>query len=492
MNIFNRAGAFQFIDATSSDQLPLPYQIQIISREGGRICWRYPQPRAMHFIQIFPVPMHSPHLTAADHKSIKCQLEYYSEAMNAFRPYCDFFLSEKHIQVLPLPALQCTSEIWRIVVHQSYVSVTGAHFQEDDDDDDDGSDDSDDNNVQHIDSYLNSDSHLPPNTILNPKALVGCMRVDSYFSPKLVSDFQVAVNVAHLSFSLRNSFPDQMYRMPEPFQHYAKTSSDRDLHAFFRLYLRNTKSYANLYADGRIFGSVETMLNSSILDFSYLTMQPFVEDVQCNISLDVKEAGIDVSAVADVIRIRYGQSVGHTLLVSEQLWRQMLCTDKMTAQTDNRAILATRFIVNNCTADVIRFGQHGTQEHLFIQTNESLFYSFRSPLFGQKLSFTSVIASEWTSEAATVGREGTQMIALSDNRFLFVKVDKLSATQRSITVKGQIEFLNMSSDSLQVQYMRRCSQTVTEPNQCVEFLVQAGHSLSVVSRSDTGDAQCFR
>lgn len=56
-----RAGAFQFIDSITDDTLPLPYQIQIISRDGGIICWRYPQPRALHYIQIFPVPFHVSH-----------------------------------------------------------------------------------------------------------------------------------------------------------------------------------------------------------------------------------------------------------------------------------------------------------------------------------------------------------------------------------------------------------------------------------------------
>lgn len=52
-----RAGAFQFVEMSTDSFLPLPYQIQIIKKNFGIICWRYPQPRKMCKIQVFPVPM---------------------------------------------------------------------------------------------------------------------------------------------------------------------------------------------------------------------------------------------------------------------------------------------------------------------------------------------------------------------------------------------------------------------------------------------------
>lgn len=53
-----RAGAFQFIESEFADPLPLPYQIKIVSPEGGIICWHYPQPRSLHYVQVFPVPFY--------------------------------------------------------------------------------------------------------------------------------------------------------------------------------------------------------------------------------------------------------------------------------------------------------------------------------------------------------------------------------------------------------------------------------------------------
>lgn len=58
-----RAGAFQFIETLKETDLPLPYQILIITKESGVICWRYPQPRALSKIKVFPVPFHVSHFS---------------------------------------------------------------------------------------------------------------------------------------------------------------------------------------------------------------------------------------------------------------------------------------------------------------------------------------------------------------------------------------------------------------------------------------------
>lgn len=53
-----RAGAFQFIEVSSIVELPLPYQIQIYSKmDLSIICWRYPQPRSLTNVKLFPVPI---------------------------------------------------------------------------------------------------------------------------------------------------------------------------------------------------------------------------------------------------------------------------------------------------------------------------------------------------------------------------------------------------------------------------------------------------
>jgi vacuolar protein sorting-associated protein 13B len=53
-----RAGAFQFVDATSGlsrEDLPLPYQV-VFWQAPPTMAWRYPQPRVLTRVDIFPVP----------------------------------------------------------------------------------------------------------------------------------------------------------------------------------------------------------------------------------------------------------------------------------------------------------------------------------------------------------------------------------------------------------------------------------------------------
>jgi vacuolar protein sorting-associated protein 13B len=53
-----RAGAFQFVDASSGlsrEDLPLPYQV-VFWQAPPTMAWRYPQPRTLTRVDVFPVP----------------------------------------------------------------------------------------------------------------------------------------------------------------------------------------------------------------------------------------------------------------------------------------------------------------------------------------------------------------------------------------------------------------------------------------------------
>lgn len=52
-----RAGAFQYLEVDTDAILPHAYQIQIIKKDYGIICWRYPQPRSIALLSINAIPM---------------------------------------------------------------------------------------------------------------------------------------------------------------------------------------------------------------------------------------------------------------------------------------------------------------------------------------------------------------------------------------------------------------------------------------------------
>lgn len=122
-----RAGAFQFIEMTTDKFLPLPYQIQIIKKHFGILCWRYPQPRIIDRIRLFPIPIS----TSAD---IKCRMEYFSESHQAFLHFCDFTLSEIETKEPVIPKDSVTANIWRVVILQPIVSVNKEIFDGNDED----------------------------------------------------------------------------------------------------------------------------------------------------------------------------------------------------------------------------------------------------------------------------------------------------------------------------------------------------------------------
>lgn len=365
--------------------------------------------------------------------------------------------------------------------------MDGNHFQDEESDSDDDDDVLDNKNI--ID-YLHDNTSM---NNLNPKALVGCMRIDSYFSANLIPNVEAAINIAHLTLSLKNNLPSTATKrpMPDPLRQYTyQTESSKDVQTFMRFYFRNIASYVSTYEDQHFSCAAEANFSSSIFEFSYLTMQPLVEEFGFKFAIDVTaNRSADINIVSDEIRLRYGQSVGHTLAVSEQMWRQILEPNVA------HMVLATRYVMCNCTCVALKFGQIATQEELYVRPNECAFYSFRSDRADQRLTI-SVDAGVWiATEPVIIAGDGTQIVKISgQNQYIFVKVEKISSTQKTITVKGQIEFLNMCAEHIRIQYAVNNSQSadIVEPIQPSDLLVQAGHSMSVVGRCDTGISQCIK
>lgn len=143
------AGAFQFVDLTTDTMLPMPYQVQIIKKKYGIICWRYPQPRQMNKIFISPVPMpvslqglldsnklykfYFAYFKVDNPIHIKCRMEYFSEPHETFLHYCDFLLSESNTKILTLPERNICANIWRVIIMQSLISVDVPCFEQDTD-----------------------------------------------------------------------------------------------------------------------------------------------------------------------------------------------------------------------------------------------------------------------------------------------------------------------------------------------------------------------
>lgn len=114
-----RAGAFQFTDASTGgniEELPLPYQVVFWSGKLSAMAWRYPHPRTLTKVRVFPVPFRTGS-EGADCQ-VLCRLEYYSECHACYRPYAHFYLSETELCHLELPKthIQPVACVWRVVL----------------------------------------------------------------------------------------------------------------------------------------------------------------------------------------------------------------------------------------------------------------------------------------------------------------------------------------------------------------------------------------
>ena len=156
--------------------------------------WKYPQPRTLTRVSIFPVPFKkaSDLGTAAsveDSEEVACSLQYWDACLASFRTYSEFHLSETHVSHLDLPLTTdrkkvAVSTVWRVVLD---------HVLDEDD-------------FDRVDREI----------IVQPKSLVSVMRVDSYVNPGLVPKLQAAVDVSRVRVSVQNHLHFLGQALPPP------------------------------------------------------------------------------------------------------------------------------------------------------------------------------------------------------------------------------------------------------------------------------------
>ncbi|XP_037953413.1 vacuolar protein sorting-associated protein 13B isoform X2 [Teleopsis dalmanni] len=443
-----RAGAFQFVETATDSFLPLPYQIQIIKKNYGIICWRYPQPRKMFKIHVYPVPMA---ITSSVH--IKCRMEYYSEVHSAFLHFCDFWLSETVSKEIALPEREICANIWRVVILQSVVAVNGACFENSEEDED----------LKSIPSFKIDDMFKTERTdsefLLHPKVLVGCMRIDTSFQSACVPKVQLLVSCNLFCIQLKNQ-PQETGELPIFLKKYQLNNSIEISQTFLVLNLKNMSFHTifhslNNYAlDSSLICSIE------YLDYGFLNMLYFLEETTIQSYIRFKnseQSNICANFVFDKLRFNIGPSFIHTILSSKQHWQDLL--DQNPKRIRNTFL--PKCIVVNRTHSCLSFGQTDTTERIKLQPKECHLYSFRSEYLNQELTFficdddTQMIQAS-QSIPITLKLDGNSIkypIRIGD-KCIFVKQRKLSATQVFLLIKGQIEMISMIPNKLRLEFRK--------------------------------------
>ncbi|XP_017076320.2 vacuolar protein sorting-associated protein 13B [Drosophila eugracilis] len=425
-----RAGAFQFVYLNSESVLPMPYQVQIIKKNYGIICWRYPQPRQMTSIHIYPVPM-----PVSRPIHIRCRMEYFSETHESFLHYCDFMLSETSAKQLTPPDRPICATIWRVVILQSLISVDGTCFESSEDED------------LSIE-YAQEDFKVDENNdfILHPKVLVGCMRIDTVFRAERVPKLQLLMCCQDIELNFLNQ-PDSSGELPQLLSKYHLKQTNNISQTFLTVHVEDLQMHSTIYSRKDFTLQTELRPRVKCLDYGFQNMLDIVEPMKFTSFVrltDCSRSLMQANFLVDKLRFNCGPYVIHTLLSSKYHWQEVLQQKEL-----RHAFLPKCVIVNRIQAP-IGFGQTNTVEKILVGPGEMQLYHFRSCNYAQELTFfitnpkTRLLETSDSVHIVLKFEDEHKIQHVRVGEYcITLKLGKLSATQIYILVKGQIELISM-------------------------------------------------
>ncbi|KAL1506203.1 hypothetical protein ABEB36_005605 [Hypothenemus hampei] len=443
-----RAGAFQFVNSNTDnpDEMPLPYQVMFWNKTISAMAWKYPQPRALTKVRVFPVP-YKIALSTQENISVLCHLEYWSDCRNCYLPFTQFCLSESEICHLNLPNSRpktLVASTWRVVITTI-----------------------DDVTEQPL---LNKGS-------ISPRALAACMRIDSYFNKCLVPNLHVALYINRLETALYNLVPcsPSSIRIPECLQKYTPDFNYPEAQKFLTLSLENLSIFFSTWEFDSWIAELTTSIGSTILDYTYLTEQTFFEPFTTKLEISTSK-GLNFDLISKPIQLKFGPSIAHTLAVSSQIFSQSYANDCKEIDF----IITTRYVICNHTNVGIRFGQDGTEENILLLSRTFSLYAWRSQKKKQQLRIC-IEENGWIwSKPVAISKEGTDMIHFNSTRnvTVFVRVKNLSNTQKQIIFFGQLIVCNMLSEHFEMKITESASDNKEQEFRNAASHVVAGRSVN--------------
>ncbi|XP_063236346.1 intermembrane lipid transfer protein VPS13B [Bacillus rossius redtenbacheri] len=433
-----RAGAFRYCDAEGSarDRPPLPYQV-VFWADPPTMAWRYPQPRALTRVDVFPVPFQlaSDEQPGAD--QVLCSLEHWSECRASYQPYATFSLSESEMcrLELPRPPRVVASCAWR--VRLSVRPRDGGH--------------------------------------LSPRALAACMLVDSSYCPALLPRVQLAASVSCLRLSLHNQLRED--DVPPALEGYAVDGLVPESQCFLTL----AADSCHAFLGGRL-AQVGARVSCSVTDYACLGRRHIVEPFGLRAELVSGDAA-QVSCVAEPVALRLGPGLARTLAVSAESWAQA------------GPVVLTGYVVCNDTARPVRFGQAGTDEDVLLMSRHCHMYAWRS-LGAEPLLRVGIEEGLWVwCTPFPVHADGVRWCPLSDcgrkELNIVVRVVSLSATQKMVVISGQLVVTNKLVQHLECQVVRLLDDNTRSASDVQNFIV-AGNSTVPSILVDCGSKMVLR
>lgn len=448
-----RTGLFQYIQDSACQRLPAPHEV-VFWRETedspGVMLWRYPEPRAITFLRITPVPFNTtedPDISTADLGDVlqvPCSLEFWDELQRVFVPYREFSLSESSVCELTLPTLTpdtqqtdlVTSDLWRMVLNSNS----------------DGGDESSDSE---------SGSQVHCEQLVCPTALAACTRVDSCFAQWCVSSVGVSMRLAYLQLHFCHNL-DQLGTVPcqklRPFLPDRKLPQDQEFAVvcvrepcvFVRQWCGVVQSCVEL--------SLSCALSCSLLEYRNLTLLPVLQPTRMQahathtLTHTHAQHTLHCHATLQPLHAAIGQYAIHTLDRALQAWRQ-------NGVSDAEEVVFCHYVICNDTQEVLRFGQVDTDENILLQSNQSHQYSWRTHRSPQLLHICMEGWGNWRwAEPFSVDDAGTLLRTIQhrgQTASLIIRVTQLSAVQKQVVISGRQVVCSFLHQPIELRLLQR-------------------------------------
>lgn len=274
---------------------------------------------------------------------VSCALEFWNENQMTYEKYVDFYLSETDSYRLDLPEktpLQVVACIWRIVLTSSTsFSKSSQDFQK---------------------------------SLISTRALVACLKIDSYFNPTIIPNIQASLNIGSILVSIYNNIEPNYYeKLPAPLDIYQMNGTIPDSQCFALVEHKNTNCVFNKWQNDALSLKVSGDLCVSVIDYGTLMLEPVLNVYKEKTQLLISSIA-DLSVNCDFLRFNVNPAICHTLSTSTHMWLNTFKEEKV----DN-IMLLSRYIVANNTNVPLRFGQSGTEDNIILESRKCHFYSWR-------------------------------------------------------------------------------------------------------------------
>ena len=273
---------------------------------------------------------------------IACAVEYWCECQMKYQRYVEIYLSQTEsykVEFGQKSSPQPVSCIWRVVVLQSQASLPS-------------------------------------------KALLGCLRFDSYFNPCIVPNFEAAINVRDLQLRLYNQLELTGWRPPKILSEYSLGGAVPCNQRFATLEMKIISLLVNRWptlhsSSPMILVHAGARLCLRLLDYGLLLDQSAVDSADCQLRLLSQSSPampkLEVSLICEPFVLKLSPSSCHTIASSIQLWLELL----QNADSCNKSNMITaRYVIANDTNVPIRFCQNSCEDGVLLESRQCYFYSW--------------------------------------------------------------------------------------------------------------------